>query len=149
MDTVYNRKQAQSDARTGEGETMMVTVLESDTPVSRDSPPEPQRKKELAERIKAARASTGLTQMAFCVAIGWGEQSQPRLSTYETGDIEPGLAEICLIAKFTHMDARMLAFGPAGQGLTLEEDQLVNMYRRADVRGKRYIKNAALVAVEK
>lgn len=55
----------------------------------------------LGIRIKQARKLAGLNQTELGIACGWGDESQTRVSNYETDKREPTLDDLRAIARAT------------------------------------------------
>jgi transcriptional regulator with XRE-family HTH domain len=68
-------------------------------------------KKGFGDRIAVARKAAGYSQKSLMAELGWPNDSNSRLSGYETEEREPTLEDFDRIAAACNVDTAWLVFG--------------------------------------
>lgn len=92
----------------------------------------------IVERIKARCKEKGTSMNALEKELGFGNGNIRRWD-----EREPGASRVLALANRLDITVEWLLTGKESENLTEEEQQLVDLYRRADDRGKRSIMRTA------
>jgi transcriptional regulator with XRE-family HTH domain len=98
----------------------------------------------IGSRLRMARVVAGMSQGDLAVACGWGKnpvEGQSRISNYERNSREMTLDDLIKMCKVLKADPAEVAFGHPLLPDPVEQ-QILEDYRQADERGKKYILSA-------
>lgn len=98
----------------------------------------------IGSRLRMARVNAGMSQGELAVACGWGKnpaEGQSRVSNYERNAREMTLEDLMKMCKVLKANPAEIAFG---NPLKLDpiEQRILDDFRSADERGKRFILSA-------